>query len=132
MTTASTDPTPPSRVRRVPEPATLGPPSPGNDALVKLFVAIPLAALIAAAPFAWGWGLSWLDAGLALFFYFLTLTGITVGYHRLFTHRAFRARRGLRVTLAVLGSMAFQGPIITWVADHRRHHAFSDKEGDPH
>ena len=128
----STLPTDQKHGRQGPEPATLGPPSVGNNALVKLFVAIPFAALVAAAPFAWGWGLSWLDAGLALFFYFLTLTGITVGYHRHFTHRAFRARRGLRVALAVLGSMAFQGPVITWVADHRRHHAFADKEGDPH
>jgi stearoyl-CoA desaturase (delta-9 desaturase) len=128
----STLPTDSQHPRQDPGPATLGPPSVGNNALVKLFVAIPFAALVAAAPFAWGWGLSWLDAGLALFFYFLTVTGITVGYHRHFTHRAFRARRGLRVGLAVLGSMAFQGPVITWVADHRRHHAFADKEGDPH
>ena len=128
----STVPAHQKHVRQSPEPATLGPASVGNNALVKLFVAIPFAALVVAAPLAWGWGLTWLDAGLAVFFYFLTLTGITVGYHRHFTHRAFRARRGLRVALAVLGSMAFQGPVITWVADHRRHHAFADKEGDPH
>jgi stearoyl-CoA desaturase (Delta-9 desaturase) len=57
---------------------------------------------------------------------------VTVGFHRHFTHRAFAAKRGLRIGLAVAGSMAVQGPVIEWVADHRRHHAFADKEGDPH
>ena len=65
-------------------------------------------------------------------FYLLTVTGITVGYHRHFTHRSFKTGRTVRIMLAVLGSMALQGPVITWVADHRRHHAFADKEGDPH
>jgi stearoyl-CoA desaturase (delta-9 desaturase) len=57
---------------------------------------------------------------------------VTVGYHRLFTHRAFDAPQPVRYTLAVLGSMAVQGPLIDWVADHRKHHAFTDVEGDPH
>jgi stearoyl-CoA desaturase (Delta-9 desaturase) len=69
---------------------------------------------------------------VAAVFYLLTLTGITVGYHRHFTHRSFKTGRSVRIMLAVLGGMALQGPIITWVADHRRHHAFADKEGDPH
>ena len=99
---------------------------------MKLFVVIPFLALAAMVPFAWGWGLTGLDIGLAVFFYFFTVAGITVGYHRYFTHRAFKANRQLRVTLAIMGSMALQGPVITWVADHRRHHAFADKEGDPH
>jgi stearoyl-CoA desaturase (Delta-9 desaturase) len=104
----------------------------GRNALVKLFVVVPFLALTAAVPLAWGWGLSWLDIGLAVFFYFLTLAGTTVGFHRYFTHRSFKACRGLRIALAVVGSMALQGPVITWVADHRRHHAFTDREGDPH
>jgi stearoyl-CoA desaturase (delta-9 desaturase) len=58
--------------------------------------------------------------------------GVTVGYHRLFTHRSFEARRPLKIFLAVLGSMSFQGSVIGWVADHRRHHRFSDRPGDPH
>jgi stearoyl-CoA desaturase (delta-9 desaturase) len=58
--------------------------------------------------------------------------GISVGYHRYFTHRAFKAKRGLRIALAVAGGMAAQGPVTPWVADHRRHHAFSDRDGDPH
>jgi stearoyl-CoA desaturase (Delta-9 desaturase) len=104
----------------------------GANLIVKAFVAIPLLALVAAVPAAWGWGLSWLDVGLAAGFYFLTCAGVTVGFHRHFTHRAFKARRPLRIGLAILGSAAFQGSIITWVADHRRHHAFTDKDGDPH
>jgi stearoyl-CoA desaturase (delta-9 desaturase) len=104
----------------------------GRNLLVKLFVLVPFLAVATAVPFAWGWGLSWVDVGLAVFFYFLTMGGTTVGYHRYFTHRSFKARRGLRLSLAVIGSMAFQGPVITWVADHRRHHAYTDQEGDPH
>jgi stearoyl-CoA desaturase (delta-9 desaturase) len=100
--------------------------------LVTLFIAVPTLALIAAIPFAWGWGLTWTDIGLAGFFYFLGGLGVTAGFHRYFTHRSFKANRALRIALAVAGSMAFQGSIITWVADHRRHHIFTDKEGDPH
>jgi stearoyl-CoA desaturase (delta-9 desaturase) len=99
---------------------------------VYLFVAIPMIALVAAIPFAWGWGLSWLDIALGVGGYTFTILGVTVGFHRYFTHGAFKARRWLRVTLALVGSMAVQGPILHWVADHRRHHAFSDRDGDPH
>jgi len=104
----------------------------GRNAVVRLLVFVPLAALLAAVPLAWGWGLSWVDIGLAALFYFVTCVGVTLGFHRYFTHRAFKADRPMRVALAIAGSLAFQGPIITWVADHRRHHAFTDKEGDPH
>ncbi|GII41269.1 acyl-CoA desaturase [Planotetraspora phitsanulokensis] len=99
---------------------------------VYLFVAVPLLAVLVAVPVAWGWGLGWVDVILAAFFYTVTCLGVTVGFHRYFTHGAFKSRRSLRVALAVVGSMAVQGPILHWVADHRRHHAFSDKEGDPH
>ncbi|GAA2809762.1 acyl-CoA desaturase [Crossiella cryophila] len=99
---------------------------------VKIFVVLPFLALIAAVPLAWGWGLSWLDIGLALGFYAISGLGVTVGFHRLFTHGSFRANTPLRVGLAVAGTLAVQGSPTDWVADHRRHHAFSDKEGDPH
>ncbi len=99
---------------------------------VYLFAVVPFVALLAVVPIAWGWGLSWLDLGLAATFYTLTCLGATVGFHRYFTHSAFKARRWLRVTMAVMGSMSVQGPILHWVADHRRHHAFSDRDGDPH
>jgi stearoyl-CoA desaturase (delta-9 desaturase) len=100
--------------------------------LVKLFTVVPFLAVIAAIPLAWGWGLTWTDVALTVAFYFLTCLGITVGFHRYFTHGAFKAGRGLRVVLAVAGSMALEGPVIGWVSDHRRHHAFADREGDPH
>jgi stearoyl-CoA desaturase (Delta-9 desaturase) len=109
------------------EPATVF-----QRTLVGVFVAVPLLALIAAIPLAWGWGLGWHDVVIALVFYWLTGLGVTVGYHRYFTHGSFKAKTGLRVALAVFGTMAIEGPVFNWVADHRRHHKYSDREGDPH
>jgi len=106
--------------------------SPAQRFLVGLFVAIPLVALVAAIPLMWGWGLSWHDVIIALVFYWGSGLGITVGYHRYFTHLSFKAKTGLRVALAIAGSLAIEGPVITWVSDHRRHHKYSDREGDPH
>lgn len=83
-------------------------------------------------PLARGWGLSPLDVALAACCYCVSGLGVTVGYHRCFTHRAFKARRGLRIALAVAGSLAIEGSPAQWVANHRRHHAFADREGDPH
>jgi len=100
--------------------------------LVGLFVGVPMLALAAAIPFAWGWGLGWHDVVIALVFYWFTGLGVTVGYHRYFTHGSFKAKTGLRVALAIAGTMAMEGPVITWVSDHRRHHKYSDREGDPH
>jgi stearoyl-CoA desaturase (Delta-9 desaturase) len=100
--------------------------------LVGVFVAVPLVALVAAVPLLWGWGLGWHDVVIALVFYWVSGLGITVGFHRYFTHGSFKANTGLRVALAVAGTLAIQGPVITWVSDHRRHHKYSDKEGDPH
>jgi stearoyl-CoA desaturase (Delta-9 desaturase) len=115
-----------------PAPIVDGRRSATEQSLVVVFMVVPLLAVAAAVPLAWGWGLSWLDIGLAAVFYVISGLGITVGFHRYFTHGSFKARRGLRIALAVAGSLALQGGVITWVADHRRHHAFSDKEGDPH
>jgi stearoyl-CoA desaturase (delta-9 desaturase) len=117
--------------RNGPEPMLLGEKTPAQLMLVKLFAFVPLVALVAAVPVVRGWGLGWVDIGLAVVFYALTCLGVTIGFHRYFTHGAFKARRGLRVVLAVVGSMAMQGPVVGWVADHRRHHAYADKEGDP-
>ena len=103
-----------------------------EQVLAVVFTIVPMLALTAAVPLVWGWGLSWLDVGLAVGFYLVSALGVTVGYHRYFTHRAFTANRGLRNALAIAGSMSLQGDVITWVADHRRHHVFTDREGDPH
>jgi stearoyl-CoA desaturase (delta-9 desaturase) len=97
-----------------------------------LFVILPFLAVAAAVPVAWGWGLGWHDIVLAVAFYLISGLGVTVGFHRYLTHGSFKARRWLRVVLAAAGTMAIEGPPIRWVADHRRHHAFSDREGDPH
>ncbi len=104
----------------------------GEQVALYIFVIVPFLALIAAIPVVWGWGIGWTDVALALVFYYVSGMGVTVGYHRLFTHGAFRANRGLKIALAVAGSLAIEGPVIRWVADHRRHHAFSDRDGDPH
>ncbi|HEY9411595.1 MAG TPA: acyl-CoA desaturase [Jiangellaceae bacterium] len=100
---------------------------------IGAFIALPFLALIAAVPVAWMGGyLSWLDVVLAVVMYVIALHGVTVGFHRYFTHRSFKANRGVKIALAIAGSMAIEGPIIRWVSDHRRHHKFADKEGDPH
>ena len=100
--------------------------------MIYVFVAGPMVALVAAVPLAWGWGVGWHDLGLLAVFYVLAVLGITVGFHRHFTHSSFKARPWLRVALAIAGSLAVQGNVLNWVADHRRHHAYSDREGDPH
>ena len=92
----------------------------------------PLAGLVLGVVAVWGRGISGTDIAIALTTYYLFGFGVTVGYHRLFTHRSFEARRSVRAALAILGSMAVEGSVISWVADHRRHHAFADQEGDPH
>jgi stearoyl-CoA desaturase (Delta-9 desaturase) len=115
-----------------PKPLLDGQRGVASTVAVYVFVIVPLLALLAAVPAAWGWGLSWVDVAIALPFYVVSGLGITVGFHRYFTHGSFKATRPLRIALAISGSLALQGPVIDWVADHRRHHAFSDKEGDPH
>ncbi|MGZ6261042.1 MAG: acyl-CoA desaturase, partial [Candidatus Limnocylindrales bacterium] len=80
----------------------------------------------------WGGSLRWHDLVVLAITYVVTGTGITVGYHRLFTHRSFKTGRTVRALLAVCGSMAVEGPVIEWVATHRKLHRFSDQEGDPH
>jgi stearoyl-CoA desaturase (delta-9 desaturase) len=97
-----------------------------------LFVIGPLVCLIVVVPFMWGWGLSALDLAMAAVGYLVSGFGLAAGYHRLFTHRSFKARRGLRIALAVAGSLAVEGSPVQWVANHRRHHAFADRDGDPH
>ncbi|MET7981256.1 MULTISPECIES: fatty acid desaturase [unclassified Streptomyces] len=117
-----------------PPAATLGGEKKGSleQLTLLLFIVVPFLALLAAVPLAWGWGVSWLDLGLLVFFYYLGCHGVTIGYHRYFTHGSFKAKQPLRIAVAVAGSMAVEGPLVRWVADHRKHHKFSDAEGDPH
>jgi stearoyl-CoA desaturase (Delta-9 desaturase) len=96
-----------------------------------VFVAPP-AALAVGGWLAWGGSLHWQDLVVLAIMYTLTGLGITVGFHRLFTHRSFKTTRGVRALLAVLGSMAVEGPVIEWVSTHRKHHRYSDHPGDPH
>jgi stearoyl-CoA desaturase (Delta-9 desaturase) len=108
-------------------------PSTSNRVVLALFIGLPFIALLAAIPIAWMGGfLSWLDIVLAVVMYAIAGHGITVGFHRHFTHRAFKANRGLKIAMAISGSLAIEMPVNSWVADHRRHHKYADKEGDPH
>ena len=100
--------------------------------VLYVFVVVPFLALAAIVPAVWGWGLSWLDVGLAVGCYVFTLLGVTVGYHRYFTHGSFKAKRAAAARARRDRSLAIEGPVVQWVANHRRHHAFSDREGDPH
>jgi stearoyl-CoA desaturase (Delta-9 desaturase) len=104
-----------------------------EQVMLFIFIAIPFAAILAAIPVAvlGGW-IGWSDVLISFVMYAVTGHGITVGFHRYFTHGSFKAKRPLRIGLAIAGSMAIEGPVIRWVADHRKHHKFSDKEGDPH
>ncbi|HEY1457207.1 MAG TPA: acyl-CoA desaturase [Solirubrobacteraceae bacterium] len=95
-------------------------------------VVMPLLGVIAAGALMWDHFLGPRDLAIFAVMYLTSAIGITVGFHRLLTHRAFQTHRPLRYALAVLGSMALQGPVIDWVADHRKHHTFTDEEGDPH
>jgi stearoyl-CoA desaturase (delta-9 desaturase) len=97
-----------------------------------LAVCLPFAGVVFAVIQVWGWGITWLHLGLLLSMYMLTAVGITVGYHRLFTHRSFETYSINRFIFAVLGAMAVEGPVLKWVAVHRRHHQHSDSAADPH
>lgn len=100
--------------------------------LTAAIVILPFLALGVAIVLGWGQGVAFTDLLLAAGLYGVTGLGVTVGFHRLLTHGSFAARPWLRVALAIAGSMSFQGNVIDWVAVHRRHHAFTDRPGDPH
>jgi stearoyl-CoA desaturase (delta-9 desaturase) len=114
------------------KPVVEGTKKSGEQIALYAFVIVPFLAVLAAVPVAWGWGLGWTDVALFAVFFTISGFGITVGYHRHLTHGSFKANRPLHIALAVAGGLAIEGPVIRWVADHRRHHAFSDREGDPH
>ena len=100
--------------------------------LALLVTVLPFLGAAIGIPLLWGRGVTALDLSLFFVFYVITGMGITVGFHRMLTHRSFETTGPIKVALAIAGSMALQGPVIRWVADHRRHHAYADKPGDPH
>ncbi len=116
------------------EPTEIQPESWWVYVVTVIFVFTPILALVVALPLALSGTLplTWLDLGLALFFYAFTAMGITIGFHRYYTHGGFKASKPVQWVLAVSGSMAIEGGIVDWVADHRKHHKFSDAPGDPH
>jgi stearoyl-CoA desaturase (delta-9 desaturase) len=95
-------------------------------------VVIPFLGFIAALVLLWNQAVGWTDLAILAGMYMVTAGGVTIGYHRLLTHRSFATYKPIEYLLAVLGSMAVQGPVADWVADHRRHHANADEDGDPH
>ena len=133
ITQTVTPPSPPLPSLNDPQPQTY---SVGRKVFAWLGtfvgVTLPILGLVAAGILLWDRGFDWLDLGLLVGMYLLTMIGITVGFHRLFTHRSFQAVAPVQFILAVLGSMTFQGPLLSWVGRHRLHHQHSDHEGDPH
>ena len=103
-----------------------------DQVILYLFVGVPFVGLFAAIWLAWQLAVGWTDLALLVAFYFISCLGVTVGFHRYFTHGAFKAKRGLQVALAIAAMVATQGSLLNWVTDHRRHHSASDKEDDPH
>jgi stearoyl-CoA desaturase (Delta-9 desaturase) len=114
------------------EPPAATTAGPVTVAVTAAIAGVPLAGIVVALWLAWGHGVGLVDMLLMAGLYVLTGLGVTVGFHRCFTHRSFTAGPLVRVTLAIAGSMSFQGSVIGWVATHRRHHAFTDRPGDPH
>src|SRR5919197_4554785 len=100
--------------------------------VIVLFTVMPFLGVGAAVWQTWNGLLSWIDLVAFGVLYTLAIVGVTVGYHRLFTHRSFRTTAPVRAAFAILGSMAVEGSVIAWAANHRKHHAFADRDGDPH
>jgi stearoyl-CoA desaturase (delta-9 desaturase) len=95
-------------------------------------VFLPFVAFLAAIVLLWNTWVDWSDLAVLAIMYVLTGYGVTLGFHRLLTHRSFQTFKPVEYGLAALGSMAVQGPVMSWVADHRKHHAHTDRDGDPH
>ena len=103
-----------------------------SQVVTLVAVVVPALGLLSAMGLLWGVAFHWVDLALFLGLYLLCAFGTTIGFHRYFTHRGFETGPVLKSTLAILGCMTMQGPITQWVTDHRKHHALSDREGDPH
>jgi stearoyl-CoA desaturase (Delta-9 desaturase) len=136
LTERSCDPPPSKPVATAPSSPGSGPVGPPRERLDHaaniVAMTLPLGLLGFAAWRAWGGALRLSDLLVLAIVYALTGLGVTVGFHRLFTHRSFKTGRTLRFVLAALGSAAIEGPLIEWVSNHRKHHQFSDETDDPH
>ena len=95
-------------------------------------VLLPFIGFVLAVVLLWNKLVDWSDLAVMLIMYVISGYGVTLGFHRLLTHRSFQTFKPVEYTFAILGSMAVQGPVMSWVADHRKHHAHTDQEGDPH
>jgi stearoyl-CoA desaturase (delta-9 desaturase) len=103
-----------------------------SQAVTLVAVVLPPLGVVSAMGLLWGVGFRWLDVALFVGLYVVCAFGTTIGFHRYFTHKGFEARMPVKAALAILGCMTMQGPLTQWVTDHRKHHALSDKPGDPH
>ena len=103
-----------------------------SQVVTLVAVVVPPLGLVSAVGLLWGVGFHWVDLGLFVGLYVVCAFGTTIGFHRYFTHKGFEARAPVKALLAILGCMTMQGPVTQWVTDHRKHHALSDRPGDPH
>jgi stearoyl-CoA desaturase (Delta-9 desaturase) len=103
-----------------------------SQVVTLVAVVVPPLGLFSAMGLLWGFAFRWVDVGLLVSLYVVCAFGTTIGFHRYFTHRGFEARAPVKALLAILGCMTMQGPLTQWVTDHRKHHALSDRPGDPH
>jgi stearoyl-CoA desaturase (Delta-9 desaturase) len=103
-----------------------------SQVVTLVAVVVPPLGLVAAMGLLWNAAFHWVDLAIMVAMYVVCAFGTTIGFHRYFTHLGFKARTPVRATLAILGCMTMQGPLTQWVTDHRKHHALSDREGDPH
>lgn len=104
----------------------------GEKIVNMIGVVVPFLGFLAAVVLLWNKAIDWIDVAIMVSTYVAIGFGVTVGYHRMLTHRSFQTSKPVEYTFAILGSMSLQGPVLDWVADHRKHHAHTDQEGDPH
>src|SRR3954453_5422241 len=104
----------------------------GHQVLNLSGVVLPFAGMLAAIVLLWDTAVGWTSLAVLAGMYVISVMGVTLGFHRLLTHRSFATYKPVQYALAIIGSMAGQGPVMNWVADHRKHHAHTDQEGDPH
>jgi stearoyl-CoA desaturase (delta-9 desaturase) len=104
----------------------------GHQVLNLTGVFLPFLGFLAAIVLLWDDWVDWTSLAILAVMYVISVMGVTLGFHRLLTHRSFATYKPVQYALAILGSMAVQGPVMNWVADHRKHHAHTDQEGDPH